>query len=179
MTRVLLTGLVFALIAPAAAPAAAQPIGIVGGDAALCRPGAAGSAVLIDVAGLKDRSGTIRAELYPATKDDFLATDTVLEAAGKTFRRVTGVLPETGPVQLCVKTPGPGNYAIVVVQQRGTTRKFNLNADGVGFSNNPRLRWSSPSVESVTVGLGAGINPLTVVMNYFQGLSMRPLPQPK
>ncbi len=37
-------------------------------------------AILVTVDGLKDRTGRLRAEIYPPTTDDFLADDKVLVA---------------------------------------------------------------------------------------------------
>lgn len=37
-----------------------------------CRPRETGPSLLVDVAGLKDRRGRLKLELYPANDDDFL-----------------------------------------------------------------------------------------------------------
>ena len=64
-----------------------------------CRAGEAGPALLITATGLKDRGGTMKAEVYPANDNDFLSDDNVLVNAHKTFRRVVIDVPNTGPVQ--------------------------------------------------------------------------------
>lgn len=64
----------------AATPAGAQ---VLGSDAAACSAGG-GSAILVQVTGLKDRKGRIKLELYPATEADFLKDDDNLVAEGKT-----------------------------------------------------------------------------------------------
>jgi uncharacterized protein (DUF2141 family) len=62
----------------AATPADAQ---VLGSDAAACSAGG-GSAILVQVTGLKDRKGRIKLELYPATEADFLKDDDNLVAEG-------------------------------------------------------------------------------------------------
>ena len=137
---------------------------------AACRPNEAGPAVLVLVTGLKDRDGRLKAELYPATDDDFLADDNVLIMAGKVFRRVEMPLSVSGPVQVCLRIPGPGAYALTVLHDRDSNRKFGLSTDGVGFSGNPKLGLSKPRAASARFVAGSGLSPVTVRMNYRRGL---------
>lgn len=137
---------------------------------AQCRPGETGPAVLVLVTGLKDRDGRLKAELYPANDEDFLADDNVLIMAGKAFRRVEVPLPASGPVQLCMRIPGPGAYALTVLHDRDSNRKFGLSTDGVGFSGNPKLGMSKPKAASARFVAGPGITNVTVTMNYRRGL---------
>jgi uncharacterized protein (DUF2141 family) len=137
---------------------------------AQCRPGETGPAVLLLATGLKDRKGKLKVELYPANETDFLADDNVLVMAGKTFRRVEMAVPPSGPVQLCIRLPGPGNYALVLLHDRDSNRKFGLSSDGIGFSNNPHLGLSKPKAEAVKFAAGPGLTPLTVRLNYRHGL---------
>jgi uncharacterized protein (DUF2141 family) len=137
---------------------------------AACRTNETGPAVLVLVTGLKDREGRIKAELYPANDDDFLADDNVLIMAGKPFRRVEAPLPASGPVQLCLRIPGPGAYALTVLHDRDSNRKFGLSTDGVGFSGNPKLGLSKPKAASARFVAGPGMTPVTVRMNYRRGL---------
>ncbi|KAK0359375.1 hypothetical protein LTR94_031578, partial [Friedmanniomyces endolithicus] len=78
-----------------ATPAAAQSIG---SDAAACNNGQ-GPAIRVNVVGLKDRTGRLKLELYPANDDDFLKDDRDLRAEGKFFRRVWADMPASGAVQ--------------------------------------------------------------------------------
>jgi uncharacterized protein (DUF2141 family) len=137
---------------------------------AQCRPNETGPAVLVLVTGLKDREGRIKAELYPANDEDFLADDNVLIMAGKTFRRVEAPVTPSGPMQLCLRIPGPGTYALTVLHDRDSNRKFGLSTDGVGFSNNPKLGMSKPRAEATRFVAGPGLTPVTVRMNYRRGL---------
>lgn len=137
---------------------------------AQCRPGENGPAVLVLASGLKDRKGRLKAELYPATDEDFLRDDNLLIMDGRPFRRIEVNVPPSGPVQLCIRVPGPGNYALILLHDRDSNRKFGLSSDGVAFSNNPKLGMSKPKAEAVKFAAGSGLTPLTVRLNYRRGL---------
>lgn len=181
-----MTGLSFALrraarlvLAAAAASAAAAQAPILGPDAAACRPGSGETALLVVVDGFKHRNGLVRAEVYPATEEDFLKLDHRLKAEGKFFRRVEVAPPPSGPAKICVRLPGPGDYAVLAAHTTNVAthrRKFNFREDGVGFANNPRLGTSRPRVERVTVTAGRGVTEEVVILNYLRGLAMRPIP---
>jgi uncharacterized protein (DUF2141 family) len=136
-----------------------------------CRAGEPGPAFLITVVGLKDRGGTMKAELYPANDNDFLADDNVLINAGKTFRRVVIDVPATGNVQMCVRAPSPGAYGLSLLHDRDGNRKFGLSIDGVGFGSNPAsLGPFKPKISIGRVVAGAGLTAITVRMMYRRGL---------
>ena len=141
-----------------------------------CRPGESGPALLVEAVGLKDRTGNMKLEIYPANEQDFLADDNVLVAAGKTFRRVEVPVPPAGPVVLCVRTPGPGTYAVSVLHDRNGDRRFGWKIDGIGFSGNPKLGWGKPKASQSSVRVnGRGVSRISVVMNYKSGLGVAPL----
>jgi uncharacterized protein (DUF2141 family) len=135
-----------------------------------CRAEERGPAVLVNVAGLKDRQGTIRAELYPANDADFLHDDNLLIMEGKTFRRVEERIPPSGPVMVCIRLPGPGAYTMSVLHDRDGNRKFGLSSDGIGFPGNPKLGWSKPSAADAGFVAGPRITNITVRLNYRHGL---------
>jgi uncharacterized protein (DUF2141 family) len=135
-----------------------------------CRPNETGPAFIITLAGLKDRQGLAKAELYPANDEDFLQDDNKLVAAGKTFRRVETSIPQSGPVTLCVRAPGPGDYTLSLLHDRDSNRKFGLSVDGVAFANDPKLGWSKPKADKVTIRADPGITRITVTMQYRRGL---------
>jgi uncharacterized protein (DUF2141 family) len=135
-----------------------------------CRFDEPGPAFMIDVTGLKDRKGLIRVELYPANDRDFLADDNVLIAAGKPFARVERPVPPSGPVELCIRAPAPGTYALSLLHDRDGNRKFGLSVDGVGFPGNPRLSLGKPRAAQASADVGAGVRRLSVRMNYRRGL---------
>lgn len=135
-----------------------------------CRPNEHGSAYLVGVAGLKDRKGRLKLELYPANDTDFLADDNILLSAGKTFRRVEVPVPAAGPVELCVRAPGPGNYALSLLHDRDANRRFTFSMDGIGFARNPRLGFSKPRAAAASAPVGSGPARITIILNYRRGL---------
>lgn len=167
----------FALVFPLAAAAMIPSTPDLGKAEAQCRPNERGPAFDVEVAGLKDRSGKLKLEVYPANDKDFLADDNVLIMAGKTFRRVEIPVPAGGAPKLCVRLPGPGTYAVSLLHDRDGDRKFNWRVDGIGFSGNPKLGWGKPSARSVATVAGSGLTPLRIVMNYRSGLGVAPLRQ--
>jgi uncharacterized protein (DUF2141 family) len=136
-----------------------------------CRAGEPGPAFMVNVTGLKDRGGTMKAELYPANDTDFLQDDNILINAGKTFRRVVIDVPASGNVQLCIRAPSSGVYGLSLLHDRDANRKFGLSTDGVGFGSNPNsLGPTKPKVAIARVTAGAGVTPVNVRMMYRRGL---------
>jgi uncharacterized protein (DUF2141 family) len=126
-----------------------------------CRAGESGPALLVEATGMKDRTGKMKLEVYPANDQDFLADDNVLIAAGKTFRRVEVDTPASGPVVLCVRIPGPGTYAVTLLHDRDSNRKFG---------------WSKPKASSARMLVkSGGVSRISIVMNYRSGLGVGPL----
>jgi hypothetical protein len=65
----------------------------------------------------------------------------------------------------------------MLLHDRDANRKFGWRVDGIGFGGNPALGWSKPKAASAAVTAGREPTPVTIVLNYRQGLSMRPLAQ--
>jgi uncharacterized protein (DUF2141 family) len=135
-----------------------------------CRPGESGPSFLVDVIGLKDRLGNLKLELYPANDDDFLQDDNILLNAGKTFRRIEVAVPRSGPVELCIRAPSAGLYALSLLHDRDANRKFGLSIDGIGFASNPRLGFSKPKAAAASAWAGTGPTRISIVLNYRHGL---------
>lgn len=135
-----------------------------------CRQGEPGPAFTVEVLGLKDRRGLLKLEVYPANDRDFLADDNILLAAGKTFRRVELPVPAAGRPLICVRVPVPGPYALSLLHDRDSDRKFGLSNDGIGFSANPHLGWARPTAAAVSVQAGQSPTAIMIRMNYRQGL---------
>ncbi len=138
---------------------------------AQCSPNEAGPALIITVDGLKDRAGNLKAELYPSNDDDFLADDNLLIMARKGFRRIETPVTGAGPVQMCMRIPGPGPWSLILLHDRDANRKFGLSSDGVGFPNNPSIGiLKRPGAADTRIEAGNGITRLSIRMNYRKGL---------
>lgn len=134
-----------------------------------CTAPEGGTAAIVEVNGFKDRKGQLRIVVYPANEQDFLAS-------ARYSARVDTPLTEEGSMTVCVTLPTPGRYAVVALHDRDTNGKFGAFSDGVGFSNNPRLRLSKPKVAKVETVI-EGLTPLSITLNYLQGF--RPAPWPE
>ena len=163
--------LLFAILAAALAlavpamPAAAA----LGPDAARCRTGSGQPALLVNVSGFKNRGGNLRVQLYGPNPADFLVR-------GKRMRRIDLPMTPAGTMQVCVAVPRPGNYAVAVRHDADGNHRSGWN-DGGGFSNNPRLSITNlkPPFRKAAVGVGNGVRSINVVLNYRQGLSVKPI----
>ncbi|MEK9210549.1 DUF2141 domain-containing protein [Sphingomonas sp. 2378] len=142
---------------------------ILGSDAAACTNG--GPAILARIEGLKDRKGNLKLELYPANDEDFLADDSVLERAGKTFRRVSVPTPAGGgAIALCIRVPRPGRYALLFTHDRDGKNKFNFWSDGAGFPANTKLGRRKPPLASALIDVPNGVAATTIRAQYLRGL---------
>jgi uncharacterized protein (DUF2141 family) len=153
-----------ALVAPAGGAQAA-----IGPDAAACRPGVETSAVLVRVMGFKARTGALRVQVYGDDPADFLTK-------GRKLKRIDVPVIHSGPMDVCVALPHPGNYAIAVRHDIDGSGKSGWN-DGGGFSRNPHISLTSlkPRYQDVVIGVGTAPKAIDVVLNYRQGLSIKPL----
>ncbi len=166
--HLLFAALLSVVLLPGVAHAAGARIG--GQDAAACID-ADGPAVQANISGLKDRTGRIKLELYPATEDDFLRDDTKLVNEGKTFHRVWATMPKTGAVVLCIKVPKPGTYALFFTHDRDGKNKFNFWKDGGGVPSNIRIGAAKPKLATATIEVGPGITVSNIRAQYLRGLS--------
>jgi uncharacterized protein (DUF2141 family) len=160
-----------ALLATFSVSAPAQGA-ILGRDAAACTAGSSESAVLVRVSGFKSHTGALRVQLYGSNPDEFLER-------GKKLRRVDLPVTATGPMAVCIKTPGDGAYAVAVRHYvEGPPKSgFNWN-DGAGFSRNPRISLLNlkPKLDDVLIRVN-GHAAVDVVLNYRRGLSVGPIRQ--
>lgn len=157
----------FTIAVTAALPAHAQAIG---GDAGACAAGG-GPAILASLSGLKDRAGIVKLELYPPNEKDFLAGDTDLITAGKTFRRIRIEIPASGAVEICMRVPRAGRYALLAIHDRDGKNKFNFFSDGAGFPSNVKLGMSRPKVAQALIDVGPGVASTAIRMQYLRGIS--------
>jgi uncharacterized protein (DUF2141 family) len=161
---------VMALLAlSVAAPAVARPVPPPAQDIASCAtPG--GAPIHVNVVGLKDHTGRLKLELYPANDGDFLKDDRDLIKEGKVFRRVWSQTPASGNPVLCIRAPGPGRWAVLLTHDRDGKNKFNFWEDGAGFPSNQKLGRSRPKVRQALVNVGPGGGQITIRAQYLRGL---------
>lgn len=164
-----LTGASVAVALALTAPVAGARAALLGPDAALCRDGGEEPAILVNVEGFKARTGTVRVQVYGSNPADFLAK-------GKKLRRIDLPVTRSGPMQVCVAVPAPGNYAIAVRHDIDGSGRSGWN-DGGGFSRNPKISLTSlkPRYGEVVIAVGQGTKPVDVVLNYRRGLSIKPI----
>ncbi len=157
---------VFAIAATVAQAGSAQAA--LGPDAASCRSGSGGPAILVNVNGFKARTGNIRVNVYGSDPAKFLAR-------GQYVRQVNVPVTRAGAMPICVAVPRTGSYAIAV--RHDVDGDGNDWSDGGGFSRNPRLSLTSlrPRFQNVAINVGRGVLGLNVVLNYRFGLSVRPV----
>ena len=158
-----------ALVGMVALTATANASVVIGTDAIACQSGE-GPAIQANIAGLKDRKGRLKLELYPANADDFLKDDRDLRTEGKVFRRVWASTPAQGPVELCIKVPHPGRYALFFTHDRDDKNKFNFWSDGAGVPSNQKLGRSRPKVDQAVITVGSGVTVTNIRAQYLHGL---------
>ena len=141
----------------------------IGPDAAACRAGATGPAVLVYVDGFQQRSGNVRVNVYGSDRAKFLAR-------GQYVRQINLPVTRSGPMQICVALPQAGRYAIAVRHDQDGNGRSGWS-DGGGFSRNPRLSLTSlrPSFDNVVFSVAERPIPINVVLNYRFGLSVHPV----
>lgn len=141
---------------------------ILGPEAAVCEADKA-PAVLVRVSGFKAHTGTLRVQIYGSDPADFLAH-------GRKLKRIDLPVTPRGPMNVCVALPAPGDYAVAVRHDVNGSGKSDWS-DGGGFSRNPNLSILSmkPKYRDVVIIVGAQPRTIDVVLNYRQGLSIKPI----
>jgi uncharacterized protein (DUF2141 family) len=161
--KLMVAGLGVAALSVPMMPAAAA----LGPDAAACRAGSDRPAVLVNIHGLKSRTGSVRVQIYNGS--NFLVK-------GQRVRRID--LPVTATAMpVCVALPGPGTYAVAVRHDVNGNSQSGDWSDGGGFSRNPKLSLLrlKPTFNQVSVPVGQGVKPVSVVLNYRNGLNIGPV----
>jgi len=142
-----------------ASPALAQYRQHVTNDPARCRGG--GSAVNVTVTGIRSSAGTLRVQLYRATKADWLEK-------GRWLNRIE--LPaRAGTMTVCMPAPQAGSYAIAIRHDVNGNGETDLTQDGGGMSNNPSVNvfnLGKPSYSKVAFSLGNEVKAMTIRMRY-------------
>ena len=166
MTRTLLLAALAVAVSANPVTAAQGPLG----ETSACAAGG-GPAIHVNVLGLKDRTGELKLELYPANEADFLKDDRDLIRQGKVFRRVRVPTPAAGPVSLCIRTPSPGVYALLLTHNRDGRNKFNFWEDGAGMPSNLRIGRARPKLAMARIAVPDGVVTTDIRAQYLRGLS--------
>lgn len=154
------------LVAPLlAALATAAPARVVGSDAQACLTGK--PSMLVRVNGLKRPSGTVKVAVYAA--HGYLAK-------GGKLRKVVVPVRSTAPIDVCIAVPNAGRYAVAVHHDVNGNGDKDPN-DGGGYSGNPRLSITNlkPPFGKTAVRVGAAPRQVTVMLQYRNGLLIRPV----
>lgn len=132
----------------------------VSNDLSQCTAGN-GPAVLVSVRGLKETSGKVRVQSYPATGSAWLAK-------GGWLHRIES-RANASTMNFCVPVPSPGKYGIAVRHDVNGNGKTEISKDGGGFSNNPSINifnLGKPSVSKVAFQAGPGVTRITINLRY-------------
>jgi hypothetical protein len=96
-------------------------------------------------------------------------------AQGKVFRRTRSRLPTAGSVEICIRVPHPGRYALMLRHNRIERDKFSVWSDGAGVPANQALGRSRPRLDQALVNAGPGVTIVAIKMQYLRGLGFSPL----
>jgi uncharacterized protein (DUF2141 family) len=142
-----------------AGPAQAQFANYLTHDASKCRGN--GPAIRITVSDVKSSRGTLRVQLYRATRADWLET-------GRWLNRIE--LPaRAGTMSVCMPAPGAGTYGIAIRHDVNGNDETDLTQDGGGMSNNPSINifnLGKPAHTKVAFRLGQEVKAMTIRMRY-------------
>ena len=127
-------------------------------DPARCN---SGSAVWVNITGIKQGGGTMRVQSYRATKEDWLQS-------GRWLNRIE--LPARGgSMRVCMPLPAAGHYGIAVRHDVNNNGKTDLSTDGGAMSNNPSINiWNlgKPSYKKVGFDVGRTPASISITMRY-------------
>jgi uncharacterized protein (DUF2141 family) len=112
---------------------------------------------------IRSSNGVITLTLYPDDQAKFLAP--------KGHLYVTRVKARAGTSGACIYLPGPGTYALAIYHDENGNGKLDRNAigipqEGFGFSNNPSILMSAPSLKSVRFSAPAAGSSSRIRMKY-------------
>ena len=148
--------LLIALALPLAAPVLAQNRDAIPNDMSKCR--GSGPAVRVTVTEVKSGTGTMRMQLYRATRQDWLARGRWIQVPAR-----------AGTMTFCMPVPQPGSYGIAIRHDVNGNGDTDLTQDGGGMSNNPSINvfnLGKPSVDKVAISVGQEVKTISIRMRY-------------
>ena len=119
--------------------------------------------IVVNVHGLRNNKGSLKAKLYGNDPDEFLVSGKKLDSKRES--------PQGTSTVICLHAPHFGTYAIVVHHDENGNKKLDRNwigmpTEGVGFSNNPKLFFAIPNHDDVTFDVGDGITTIDIRLHY-------------
>ncbi len=123
-------------------------------------PSATKLSIVVD--GVQSNKGLMTASLYPNDKSQFLQRNGAL----KVWR-----IPAQSPLtQMCIWLKAPGTYAVAVYHDANSNQKLDIGMLGptedYGFSRNPHIFFSKPSLGSVRFAVPAGETTVHIRLNH-------------
>lgn len=155
----------------AAAALATPAQATLGPHAARCDNGEA--SVIVNVTGFRERTGTLRIQLYAANPGTFLER-------GQWLQRIDLPVTRSGDMPVCVPVSAAGRYAISVRHDSNGNGR-NDRSDGGGFSGNPDVSLldlalrRKPSLARVGFNVASAPVRVNVMLNYVQGSRFEPV----
>ena len=137
-----------------------------------CPPEGA-AAVLVDIAGFRNRAGQVRVRVFGGAPKTWFDKRHWLA-------RIEVPVPATGRITYCMPVPRPGVYAVDVRHDTNGNGKTD-RSDGGGASGNPKiglfdmLLARKPDPQKVQVRVGAGVTTVPITLMYLQGGTFRPV----
>lgn len=126
-------------------------------------PGHASASLIVSVSGLRSTKGLVRICLtreprfFPSCEKDPAGISASVPANSSAHIRIPGITS--------------GDYALSVLHDENANGRVDMllgiPREGVGFSRNPRLRFSAPSFAAVRFHIGAADVTQEVKMRYF------------
>ncbi len=119
--------------------------------------------VNIAVEGLRNSNGVVTLTLYPDDPTRFL------KPKGSLY--VTKVKAHARLAHACIFVPAPGTYGLALYHDENANGKIDRNGlgipkEGFGFSNNPRIFLSAPSLGKVRFTVTGGGSSTRIKMKY-------------
>ena len=155
-----LAGLGLSFVALAwAGPAGAQYQQKIANDMSQCQ--GAGPAVRVNISGIKAGTGTMRVQIYRATKADWMVKSRWMYRIEAPARQ--------GAMSFCLPVPRAGSYGVAVRHDLNGNGDTDIFADGGGISNNPSVNifnLGKPSYTKAAFNVGDNVTTISIRMRY-------------
>lgn len=132
-----------------------------------------GPSILVKIAGLKHRSGTVRIRLFGGDPKTYFDKRYAL-------KRIEFAIPKIGDVEQCIAVTRTGAYAVDVRHDANNNGKSD-RADGAGASGNPDVSLldvifkKKPPAGRVQIKVDRGTTVATIIVKYLSGGQLKPV----